>query len=325
MIQIRDYGKKSSEKISRYNASIIRNKGKLFLFYRLQRGGSMKDSFLESVELEESLKPKKLTPTPFNLPPLSKNCRFVDPRAFSFKSKIWVSYSVYDELSGLASMGFCKLNKSREPIRIFYPNYATNLSNIQKFGKPSKPKQKNWEKNWQFFQQGKKLCSVYSIVPHKILEFSSDLKEISQVYNSFSFMDWKFGEMRGGTPPIKVGNEYFSFFQSHQKIGKIRIYHMGAYAFSSTKPFKITQFTSLPLVSSDKLNLRHLAVVFPCGAIIEDGIWTISYGYNDYSIKFMKIRHSDLLKRMSTKNLDSKLNKFLLSARYFLRKSIFEQ
>jgi predicted GH43/DUF377 family glycosyl hydrolase len=73
---------------------------------------------------------------------------------------------------------------------------------------------------------------------------------------------------------------------------------MGYYAFSSKPPFKLTRVSKSPIIEADKKSLakyKH-AVVFPCGAILKDGEWIVSCGWNDAEIKLVKLSHEEVLK-----------------------------
>ena len=127
-----------------------------------------------------------------------------------------------------------------------------------------------------------------------------DVKETYVTHESSQ--DWIFGEPRGGTPPVLIGSEYWSFFHSSLPWagkGKLRHYHMGVYAFEAKPPFRITRMTSRPILSGshrDVLAEKKPLVVFPCGAIIKDGEWTVSLGVNDLASAWIEIPHEQLLK-----------------------------
>ena len=40
-------------------------------------------------------------------------------------------------------------------------------------------------------------------------------------------------------------------------------------------------------------------VVFPCGAVLDNGEWAVSFGYNDYENRIFKIKDKELWSLMS--------------------------
>ena len=159
------------------------------------------------------------------------------------------------------------------------------------------------EKNWVFFDAGK-LGVVYSTAKahgHQVYllndQFTVSEKHVTEG------IEWEYGEIRGGTPPIKVGDEFISFFHSNfNHKGDLR-YVMGAYAFSASSPFKITRMTRHPLLYGNAVDLpksRDAAkqVIFPCGNTFNGREWFVTYGNNDMVSGWIKIPHAALLDRM---------------------------
>jgi len=61
---------------------------------------------------------------------------------------------------------------------------------------------------------------------------------------------WKYGELRGGTPALLLGDVYMAFFHSRMSSGNLRqTYFMGAYTFSSAPPFQILSISSEPIIA----------------------------------------------------------------------------
>lgn len=147
------------------------------------------------------------------------------------------------------------------------------------------------EKNWQFFREDGKLKTVYSICPHVVIDIE---RKTTWVTDCQLAKDWKatWGEPHGGTPPIRIGNQYLSFFNSsvtHTK--NQRRYVIGAYMFSTEDGRnKITAMTNRPLLIGS-LSEGFLwespvhwepIVVFACGAVMNANEEVlISYGVND--------------------------------------------
>lgn len=161
------------------------------------------------------------------------------------------------------------------------------------------------EKNWLWFIHEGKPHLIYACEPHLVAQFSNTFKHEFD-YLEQPEMDWHFGEIRGGSPPARIGDEYWVFFHSSLPAPEhnSRRYHMGAYAFEAKPPFKPTRVTKEPLLTGsrhDRMKPKGPLVVFPCGSKLQDGTWTVSFGVNDLDCGLIEIPHNELLPLM--KNL----------------------
>jgi hypothetical protein len=127
-----------------------------------------------------------------------------DPRLIHHQGKIYLSY--------------CH----------FYPRSEQYLVELQADGlsarSPSRlltlnPRQVH-EKNWMLFSHAGQLLAVYSIAPHVILRLNLEDKNQVDCERAYA-VDWqaadyvrRFGELRGGANPCRVGDLYFSFFHT---------------------------------------------------------------------------------------------------------------
>jgi predicted GH43/DUF377 family glycosyl hydrolase len=158
------------------------------------------------------------------------------------------------------------------------------------------------EKNWLWFFHENRLNLIYAAQPHTVVEFDSYLRPVTE-RRTETKLGWEFGEIRGGTPPVRVGEEYFTFFHSSLPwTHKYRRYFMGCYAFEAKAPFAITRITREPLLIGSQQDYwveTKPLVVFPCGALLNGKEWLVTLGVNDLKSGWIKIPHRDLLKRMS--------------------------
>ena len=177
------------------------------------------------------------------------------------------------------------------------------------------------EKNWSPFIYTQKtghshLYFQYSLNPHKIL-FLQDpqvnylttlSKDDSTPTSQWEKAGW--GVLRGGTPAIKIGNNYLAFFHS-SFLGKEGLiwYSMGAYTFESQPPFRITAISPYPILfpgiyDSVSLNTAEARkrVIFPTSFVIEEKngkeLIHLSCGENDSAIKIVTIDKEILLKSL---------------------------
>jgi len=167
------------------------------------------------------------------------------------------------------------------------------------------------EKNWVPFIYENDLLLAYSLSPHKIFRPSLDGSEqCDLVANTYPSLVWEWGELRGGTPALKLNDNYYlGFFHSsillstvHSNFQPVPHYFMGAYLFSSTPPFEIKYISPEPIIGK---NFYHgleyepywhpVRVVFPCGLVIHDDELWITYGRQDHEIWIAKLDKKKVL------------------------------
>lgn len=149
------------------------------------------------------------------------------------------------------------------------------------------------EKNWTFFSTELGLFSVYSITPHRVLRIAS-LPEGDLRGETEAEMPWDLdayptchGGLRGGSPPVWLGDEYWSIAHSVHDAPDGYRYAAAAYAFSARPPFHPTRapIAWLPLPvqprTRPRLNPAVGEVAYPCGAAAVPGGLVVSYGVND--------------------------------------------
>jgi predicted GH43/DUF377 family glycosyl hydrolase len=179
------------------------------------------------------------------------------------------------------------------------------------------------EKNWSPFEyigddNQPQLMFEYRVSPHKILSLPNpqvgDLHFLLfKDYIPPFTVPWnerQWGEICGGTPPQKIGDQYLGFFHSHftDFFGHLW-YVMGAYTFSASPPFNLTAISQYPIMFKGIYeaipgNAAHLnkKVIFPCGFVIkeENGkeVIHLSCGENDAAIKILTLDKEQLLKSL---------------------------
>ena len=167
------------------------------------------------------------------------------------------------------------------------------------------------EKNWMLFPGPDGDClAVYAIQPHGILRLSLEgtgpvhCTRLPEVAWDASAYTHNRGALRGGAPPVRVGDSWWSFFHSvhpppfwaralRRLTGRDaeawRRYAVGCYTFSAHPPFRPTAFTPRPLLLApaperggrERLNPTADRVLYPAGAILEGDRWILSCGLQD--------------------------------------------
>ena len=295
-----------------YNASILEYDGKLLMAYRrvCAGEGEYEHSDIGLCTLDSDYQPIKKTNRKLEIE-LVRHGKFnnqEDPRLFMYNEELYCSFinCMYDY--SWPNQGLCKLDSDYAPTKIWFLNYGHNwnASLLQKncyspregvyYYKTAIP---GIEKNWTFFGNGEYLNMLYWVNPTEIVRVDLTTSTVLRIVKAKKKdIDWKWGNLSGGTPPVLHNGEYHTFFHSFYDHNGQRVYAMGYYAFEAKFPYKMTKISKSPIIEADKKSLadyKH-AVVFPCGAIIKDDEWLISCGWNDAEIKLIKVPHEEILK-----------------------------
>lgn len=145
------------------------------------------------------------------------------------------------------------------------------------------------EKNWTPFVHADggeaRLHFIYSFNPWRVLAWTG-AEEIEQLTAAAShsarlYAVWerRWGEIRGGTPALRIGDEYLCFFHSHIVTGRRLWYVFGAIAFDRRPPFHLRRISPHPILFRDcysspvkpqaffytTMEKKDYRVMFPCG------------------------------------------------------------
>lgn len=203
-----------------------------------------------------------------------------DPRLFRFRGRTHVAFTGLPNGPG-QECGILYADVS-EPLKTqpIAPKYAHRAAT---------------EKNWGFFESGGDLFAVYQIGPvHRVLKIEGD--RITAVHEtSWSPCD-SWGPLRGGASPLRVGDEFYSFYHTRQypsEKSQWTIYTMGVYTFDAKPPFAPKRWASEPLIIAGKTK-PGWAVIFPGGASLRDGRFLITGGEHDRACKAWEFQAADI-------------------------------
>ena len=167
------------------------------------------------------------------------------------------------------------------------------------------------EKNWSPFEYNGDLLLIYSIHPHLIFRPLDGTNTCETFASTKGAIEWNWGELRGGSPALLIGDEYLSFFHScksmptaHSNGKQIDHYFMGAYTFSAQPPFNVTRISPEPIVGKDFYHgplhntWKPLHVVFPGGFIFDNDYAWVFYGRQDHEIWAAKLFIKGLLESL---------------------------
>lgn len=270
-----------------FNCSAIEYRGKIYFAYRMEARPFCVNIRIGLCELDKNYQPIQNTNsllelhTDIKLPngskPFAKGYHAEDPRLFVFNDELHISYTDgYQMAQGKINVQTMQAEES------FYIN---------------KPSRGRTEKNWTFFEHENELYSVYAFSPHTIFKMNGENWE--QVHRTpFSFK-WEWGEVRGGSTPIKAEDKFVSFFHSAMPVKyknqEGRQYFMGMYEFEAKPPFRVLRMSNEPILTGEIVldNIPRLSnkifVVFPNGSVRKENSWIVSLGYNDYQCRYIEL------------------------------------
>jgi len=181
------------------------------------------------------------------------------------------------------------------------------------------------EKNWMFFAHDGVLYTIYSIAPHRVFRVHLDGPASGPVAcesaHTTAWLDRpyraRYGELRGSTPPVRVGDQYYTFFHSQYRKPLVDrlltaarygtppgavTYGVGCYVFRAEPPFVPEQYSAGLLFEPPvreasprpALSRYYDSCVYPSGAVYRDGAWLISVGLHDDGCGLLRLSPQDL-------------------------------
>jgi len=165
------------------------------------------------------------------------------------------------------------------------------------------------EKNWVPFVSQNDLYILYSDTPRTFIHCKDELTHLAiEKYDRLNYVAmWRYGDIRGGCPPIEYDTHTLIWFFHSSKevlsslpIRNSKTYFIGAYITTKVYPFEIKQITTFPIFFGTPSPIRkgltyQSNVVFPCGAINDNTDFVISMGINDYCIGHLKVFRKDII------------------------------
>lgn len=291
---IYDFGHAKTRGVDYFNCSIVEREGQDWLIVRRSKWKDEHDlgfNDLVAFSLKDNVPQMGF---PIRMERRFDIEHFEDPRAVNVNGRIFISCCNF-----LRNKKGCtyphqvvsEINSDWKSVKRYDPVFGNN-------GKDT-ALNKAHEKNWTWFWYAGEPHLVYWAVPqHRVTSFTQSFSPVYSYSTAWECSLWNFGQIRGGTPPVLVNGEYWTFFHSSTPWTRLRRqYHMGAYAFESKPPFRITKITKAPLLSGSKFDTwfdGKPICVFACGSIIRDYEWLVTFGVNDLECGWIKIPHKEL-------------------------------
>ena len=292
-----NFGIAEKKGVDYFNCGLVRRPDGLWLITRRsrnQRGVPFGMNDIVAFQLDEQTR-KPLRGAPIRMQKRWEGEQWEDARAVYHNGRTFISCCDFIWQRGSwtgAHQIVEEVSNEWQSVRRFDPVYGHNEDNLGR---------NRWhEKNWIWFIHDGAWHMVYQANPHTVARFNDKFELMDEWQAPELALDWDYGEIRGGTPPVLLGNEYWTFAHSSTPWKKpFRQYHMLAYAFESKPPFRMTRISSFPILSGsdqDPTGDKKPIVVFPMGAILEKDKWFVTLGVNDLKSGFIEIPHVQLLK-----------------------------
>lgn len=161
------------------------------------------------------------------------------------------------------------------------------------------------EKNWIFFESGKKLWFIYQDSQHhEVCRLDGD--KVVETHETPAAA-WPWGQVRGGCPPIELAGKLYCVFHSSiatEDPPHFVRYYAGVYEMEAKAPFRILRVSRQPLMCGSeadghRVDPRYTAgwkpyVVFPGGIVDQGAGQLVSVGVNDWACAVAKIRIQDV-------------------------------
>ncbi len=142
------------------------------------------------------------------------------------------------------------------------------------------------EKNWLWFSARGGVHLLYK--PHVVLRVAGT--------GSRDFAR-ELGEIRGGAPPVRVGDEYYCFAHAVSKPAGIHHYSTVLYTFAASPPFAVRRVAQVPILAPGAGDTGDgKKVVYPCGAVYDEQAseWHVAYGLHDRYAELACMTFDDL-------------------------------
>lgn len=235
-----------------------------------------------------------------------------DPRMITDGDKLYLVFTY--RYSNPVSMGAAEIVCNHTTKTVNVTNYDVSIVFFQE--------PYNNQKNWSPFLYKKELLLIQRINPLvvvKIIRPPNNAQKYGHMVSTAPKVEinWKYGEIRGGTNAVFLGDKYLAFFHSSSNLpgNSYHTYFMGAYTFSAHPPFHLLAFSPMPIMDDllytgawNPLKNRHIDYVpFPSTCFLHGNDEVIlSFGFQDHIGMTASLRLKHLLN--SLENIGHDLN-----------------
>lgn len=296
-----------------YNPAIVRFRHRLLMAYRVDSGrGATFQRRIGLCELDEQLRVVAGSVRPFSATIRCGGERHYDPRFLVYRDRLFLHYNN---------------NFQTRPNHIFLVEVDPDTLFARTPARPLEltgPRQLI-EKNWLLFDHEGDLFAVYQLAPHTILRVNlaeDGPIECRPLYTTawdVAAYTRQYGPLGGGTPPVRQGDVYVSFFHSKQPLGRLywlmrywpvtpgtklprylaaierrlrrplelKRYVGGVYTFAATPPFRPLWMMPAPLLHpADERPYQRRVRTNPCADGIVYPCGSIPWGHDRWLVSY---------------------------------------
>jgi hypothetical protein len=175
------------------------------------------------------------------------------------------------------------------------------------------------EKNWSLFEYQGALHAFYTLSPAVVLRVT-DITPSAFIFSKIASTKWdavsytsRYGDLRGGAPPLQIANQLYVFFHSAARPVLRHRYVAGLLVTAAAPPFQPLSWTPLPVPLPNPfgrlplpnpfrrkapLNGTVAEVIYPAGISSDEGSLLVSYGINDQHAAIARLDFGMLEERL---------------------------
>lgn len=287
-----------------YNPSILRYRGSLLLSFRdTPNPKSRFESYVGLVWLDDNFEPVGQpqildTRAGSDIPSRSEDARLV-----CVDDKLYIVYD--DNRDAVITRGGFRVYVAE----LAYDGEKFCIQNTECLKTFEGENSQRREKSWVPFEYNGQLLLAYSLDPHTIFKPILGTGSCETVASCKQSHEWNWGELRGGTPALIVGDAYLAFFHSSTMMASAQSddetmlhYFIGAYTFMSEPPFSLIHISQDPIIAKGFYSgerypyyWKPIRAVFPCGYVHDENYIWITYGRHDHEAWIVKLDKHGLL------------------------------
>lgn len=303
-----------------FNPAAIEVDGKIHVFYRACSAGNF--STIGYARLQDYQRLAERKEVPFLIPHHEYESQGMeDPRIVDIEGTYYLTYTAYDGGNALGALATSKDLKQFDKqgiitLQMSYKDFQQCVECIEgvsekylrfvklffeRGGSEAGQKLLIWDKDVMFFPKKikGKLAFLHRIYPDIQVVYCNDIKELNDAFwRDYLFnikahtvleskMHFEASYLGGGCPPIETPEGWLLIYHGVEDTQQGYIYHAGAALLELEDPTKEIGRLPVPLFSPDQEWEQSGVVknvVFPTGAVVQDGQLHIYYGAADEKI-----------------------------------------
>ncbi len=315
-----------------FNPAVIQDGGKIKVFYRAVRSGNY--SSIGYAELDTPIHVEYRSEKPLMIPEHHYESQGIeDPRICKIGNTFYMTYTAYNKINARGALATSKDLKTFTKLGTLTPSFTyreyhhlveccSDLNEKYFFhykifkahglGKETSEKLLIWDKNVMFFPRkiNGKFAMLHRIHPGIQIVYFNKIEDLTHEFWTDYFMNLdkyivmdpelkhESSHIGGGCPPIETSEGWLVIYHAAEDTPKGFMYHAAAALLDLNDPKKEIARLPNPLISPtldwEKEGIIN-NIIFPSGAIVEDGVLYIYYGAADERVAVGSIPMKELL------------------------------